>query len=390
MKQGRMLLRTEGREAFESLLRAGDGDAALLYAYLAIHPACTDNMAASALKWDMTRLGKARGLLLAFGLASDDMAPPPKGEAQYHPAELSAAREGDPGFNGLCNYMEAALGRILRKSELETLLGVYETLNLSPDVLVLLISWCREEGQLSARNFEKWAYRWHDLGLHTFAAAESFLEDWRLKNDRYGRILRIFGWDRRPSDSEKAYMDAWADKGITIELIRAAYDEMTGCIGRFNWAYLNKILLNWAAEGVKTTKQAKERVKTAPQNKGETVETAILRKMAEKRTARERALAERLDEMRRCSPAFMDNERALRLCASRAARSQGAARGEAEREREELMERQTAILRALNKPDNWLDDKPDCPLCGDRGYIGTRKCQCLLKALRQAEEPAQV
>ena len=383
----RMLLRAEGREAFENLLRAGDGDTALLYAYLVLNPACTDDMAAGALHWNETRLGRARGLLLAYGLATDDMAPPPRDEARYHPAELVSVREGDPAFNGLCNYLEAALGRILRKSELETLLGVYESLNLSPDVMVLLISWCRDEGQLSARNLEKWAYRWHDLGLHTYAAAEAFLEDWRLKNDRYGRILRIFGWDRRPSDSEKGYMDTWADKGITTEMIRAAYDEMTGCIGRFNWAYLNKILLNWAAEGIKTPRQAKERSRTAGPQKPESAETAILRDMAEKRAAREKLLAARLEELRRASPAFTENERALRLCASRVARGQGEARTDAEQEREELLAQRTAILRTLGRPESWLEDKPDCPLCGDRGYVGTRKCQCLLKALEQVGEP---
>lgn len=390
MNQGRMLLHAEGREAFEALLRAGDGDTALLYAYLALTPACTDKMAAAALKWDMTRLGHARSLLLAYGLASDDMAPPPRGEAQYHPAELAEARTGDPAFNGLCNYLEAALGRILRKSELETLLGVYETLNLSPDVLVLLISWCREEGTLSARNLEKWAYRWHDLGLHTYAAAEAFLEDWRLKNDRYGRILRLFGWDRRPSDSEKKFMDSWTEKGITIELVRAAYDEMTGCIGRFNWAYLNKILMNWTDEGVKTPQQAKDRNRGGSSGKQETAETAILRRMAEKRAVREKTLAARQEELRSSSPAFLENERALRLCASRAARSQGAAREEAEQERETLLSCQISILRAMGKPEDWLEDRPDCPLCGDRGYVGTRKCRCLLKALGQIGEPAQV
>lgn len=387
MNQDRMLLRAEGREAQEKLLQSGDGDAALLYAYLALHPACTAAEAAAALKWEEPRAGRARGLLLAYGLASDGSEPPPRGESVYHPAELVAAREGDPGFNGLCNFMEAALGRVLRKGEMEILLGVYETLNLTPDVMVLLISFCREEGMLSARNLEKWAYRWHDQGLTTYASAEAFLEEWRLRNDRYGRILRLFGHERRPSDAERTYMDEWLRRGITLELIRAGYDEMTASIGRFNWAYLNKILLNWAAEGVKTPQQAKARDRRAPApgQKPESAEHMILRRMSERREAREKLLSARLEELRRLSPEFAENEKELRLCASRAARSQGGERAEAERAREALLQKRTGLLRAYGKPDDWLENKPDCPLCGDRGYIGTQKCECLLRALAQAQ-----
>ena len=390
MEEGRLLLRQEGREAQETLLRINDGDAALLYVYLQLNPACTVEAAADALRWERARAGRARGLLLAYGLAADGALPPPRKEASYPPGELTAAREGDPAFNGLCGYLEEALGRILRKSELETLLAVYETLNLTPDVLVLLISFCREEGQLSARNLERWAYRWHDQGLTTYAAAERFLEDWRLRNDRYGRILRIFGHDRRPSDAEKAYLDDWLKRGVTPELVSAAYDEMTTAIGRFNWAYINKILLNWMTEGIRTPQQAKARDKRPAPAKKETAETAILRRMAEKRAGRERTLAARLAELRAASPEFLENERALRLAASKLARSRGDERLRAQEEHQALLTRRAGLLRAYGKDEHWLEDQPDCPLCGDRGYVGTEKCQCLLKALEQAAHPAAV
>ena len=96
-------------------------------------------------------------------------------------------------------------------------------------------------------------------------------------------------------------------------------------------------------------------------------------------------LSARLEELRRLSPEFAENEKELRLCASRAARSQGGERAEAERAREALLQKRTGLLRAYGKPDDWLENKPDCPLCGDRGYIGTQKCECLLRALAQAQ-----
>ena len=50
-----------------------------------------------------------------------------------------------------------------------------------------------------------------------------------------------------------------------------------------------------------------------------------------------------------------------------------------------LPRRQAELLAALGKPADWLDDRPDCPYCGDRGYIGSKKCQCLLRACEQAK-----
>ena len=110
-------------------------------------------------------------------------------------------------------------------------------------------------------------------------------------------------------------------------------------------------------------------------------EVRALRYLAEKRAARERELFARQEALRAQSPAFLENEKALRLCASRAARGRGAHRERAEGERQRLLDDRAEILRALCKPPDWLEDKPDCPLCGDRGYVGTQKCRCLIRLL---------
>ena len=52
-------------------------------------------------------------------------------------------------------------------------------------------------------------------------------------------------------------------------------------------------------------------------------------------------------------------------------------------EYQQFVARQQDLLRQLGKPEDWLQDKPDCPLCSDRGYVGTQKCRCLEKALQE-------
>ena len=48
------------------------------------------------------------------------------------------------------------------------------------------------------------------------------------------------------------------------------------------------------------------------------------------------------------------------------------------REENQGLQRERAVLLgALGLPEDALDDKPACPLCGDRGWQGTRMCSCL-------------
>ena len=48
------------------------------------------------------------------------------------------------------------------------------------------------------------------------------------------------------------------------------------------------------------------------------------------------------------------------------------------RERNLDLQRERAVLLgALGLPEDALDDKPACPLCGDTGWRGAQMCQCL-------------
>ena len=44
-----------------------------------------------------------------------------------------------------------------------------------------------------------------------------------------------------------------------------------------------------------------------------------------------------------------------------------------------LQQEKHALLRQMNLPEDCLDEKPLCPLCGDTGYQEGRVCQCLKK-----------
>ena len=389
MDEQKLRCSKQGREAMAALAQLRDGDAALLYAYAAsCDGGCTLAQAAQNLDMAPEQVKRASQLLLVYGLAANHTAPSPRSETGYPAAELAQARAGDAAFSGLCDYFEANLGRILNRRELETLLNVYQTLGLPPEVLTLLMGDCAQRGRLTAREVEKQAYRWYDLGLDNYDRAASYLARQRERQTRGAKVLSILGvHDRLPGDSEQKYIDKWEEMGVTDELLRLAYDRTLLGAGRLSWPYLHKILCSWREQGFRTVRDVETAAAGGRARQGqpapvqESAETVILRKMQEKRQQRGLVLEQRREELRQQSAAFAENESAMRLFASKMARAKPSEKAKMALEYQGYVGRQQDILRQLGKPEDWLRDKPDCPLCGDRGYVGTRKCRCLEQAL---------
>lgn len=381
----------QGREAMAVLAQLRDGDAALLYAYASsCDGGCTAAQAAQALDFTPERLKKASQLLLVYGLAVNHTAPPPRGESNYPVEELAQTRKQDAAFSGLCDYFEASIGRFLNRRELETLLNVYQALSLPPEVLTLLMGDCAQRGRLTAREVEKQAYHWYDLGLDNYEAAADYLARQRERRTRGAKVLSMLGiHDRQPGESEQKYIDKWEEMGVTDDLLRLAYDRTLLGAGRLSWPYLHKILCAWRQQGFRTARDVETAIASGKPRQGqpapaqEPLENVILRKLQQKRQQRALALEERREELRRSCPEFVENESAMRLFASKMARSRPSEKAAMAQEYQTYIRCQQEILQKLGKPEDWLADKPDCPLCGDRGYVGTQKCRCLLKALEE-------
>ena len=194
MDEQRLMIVKEGREAMAILAKLRAPEAALLYAYAAAQErGCTEEEAVRGLELSPSCLRKAAELLLIYGLAARKTLPPARGEISYEPSELADARKNDPSFSGLCSFFEGQTGRILNRRELETLLNVHETLSLPPEVLTLLIGECVRRERLSAREVERLAYQWYDLGLTSYDKAAAHLAKQKERSTRSAKVLAIFG-----------------------------------------------------------------------------------------------------------------------------------------------------------------------------------------------------
>lgn len=51
---------------------------------------------------------------------------------------------------------------------------------------------------------------------------------------------------------------------------------------------------------------------------------------------------------------------------------------------EELLRERAELLRAYGYPENYSDVQYECPKCGDSGYVDTKMCDCMKRALIEA------
>lgn len=399
-------IRQDIRQAAGQVAAVKDPDAALLFCYIAAAGGSCALPSAQQLGLEEDRLQKARNLLVLYHICADSQGPQkPRKELEYDPAELKQARTGDEAFSGLCQYYEGALGRMMRKSELEILYGVYSGLGMPAEVLMLLVNYCASRQRLTSRFFEKEAYQWSQDGVETYAQAEQYLANLQQRYSRQGEIMGLLGIrDRRLSESERQMVDKWITYGYGTDLIALAYDRTALRTGGLKWAYLDSILESWRAAGYKSraeveanegrsARQEQREQKGQPIRRGEFesgVVAMVTKQYERKRMQREQLRQTRLEDLRKRNPSFAENEKALRLCASRAARA--AAGGDQQevarlrQQNQQLLAVRAALLQGMGHDEAYLDPPPDCPKCNDQGYIGAEMCQCFREACHREQD----
>lgn len=282
-----MKISISGGEAFtltsqtiDKLIRAGDGDAALLYLYiLRTRGRSTDEQAAAALRKGKGWVASATALLSRLGLIEVDAGldnavtaevPAPIDEAPGHTQEevIDAINSGSD-FTVVVEETKRRLGKALTADEMLRLYGIYETLRMPPEVILLLITHCISECRLhgdgrapSVKYIEKAAYTWEREGIFTIERAEEYLKALETKKSAQGKIKQILQIrDREFSETEKHYVDGWLKMGFELDAIELAYDKTIINTGKLAFPYMDTILKKWDAKGIHTAKQAQEKDK---------------------------------------------------------------------------------------------------------------------------------
>ena len=257
------------------LLSAANGDAALLYLYL--RGGNDPKGAMEALKMSQTRLSCAGALLRQLGLWQEEKKPVIMGERPtYTEKDVISAMDTDRDFRALYGEIQRVLGRPLNTEEMKIILGFIRYLGLAPEVICVLVSYCKErsrqKGSLrnpSLRTIEKEAYAWAERGIDTMEEAAAFIQAQNLRNSQLGKLmqtLQIRGRNLTPG--EEKYARQWLEMGFENDAIAMAYERTCLNTGGLNWAYMNKILTRWHDSGLLSVEQIRNGDKKTSVPKG--------------------------------------------------------------------------------------------------------------------------
>jgi DnaD/phage-associated family protein len=266
-------------QTIDKLVRAGDGDAALLYLYiLKTHEqkALSESEIAIALDKSKGWVASAMAVLSRLRLINlDDITGTktsntplslPEEPRQYTEDEVKREILSGSDFSIVIDETQRRLGKILTPDEMLRLYGIYENLRLPPEVILLLITHCIHESRItgdgrapSVRYIEKAAFTWERLGIFTLEKAEEYLKALEERKSVRGKMKRVL-WirDNELSETQKRYVDNWIDMGMEPEAIAIAYDKTVTYAGSLKWPYIDKIVTNWHSRGLCTAQQVQD------------------------------------------------------------------------------------------------------------------------------------
>ena len=283
-------------DAVQRLLDNGDGDAALLYLFLAREGGTIQaDLIEKRLRWSWERLKNAEASLSRLGLLQDmrpnadsaapsvpeEEPPPEKSPPAYTTDDITRKLETDANFSMLLREVERRLGSLSTPS-LSKLLGLYEFCGLPADVIYLLVNYCiaRHERQFGEGRLprmgeiEREGYRWARRELFSGTAANEFLRKESRKQQLFPNFMRVLQLpDRAPAPSEERFFSDWVEMGFPPETVAIAYDKTMLRCHELKWSYLNGILRRWHEKNLHTPEEVA--VENAPPSRPDKREHSV-------------------------------------------------------------------------------------------------------------------
>ncbi|MBQ8039009.1 MAG: DnaD domain protein, partial [Lachnospiraceae bacterium] len=144
---------------------------------------------------------------------------------------------------------EQYIGKQLTRTDMETILFLYDGLGFSADLIDYLVQHCVERGKKDFRYMEKVALAWADQGITTPKQAQ-------LANKSYDKnvytIMKSLGKNSTPAPKEMEYINKCTkDYGFMLDIIQEACDKTVMTTDSHRFAYADGILSKWYQSGVR-------------------------------------------------------------------------------------------------------------------------------------------
>lgn len=166
--------------------------------------------------------------------------------------EIHTLSQNDASISQLVEAVQAQMGKVLTRSEIETLVSFYTYAGLPPEYILLAAAHCCAKNMPNMRALSKLLTDMMSENIYTYERAEQYLSRRQQQDTAQGQVRSAFGiHDRALTRQECKYIDTWfLDYHFDIAMVKLAYERAIDQIGKVSFAYINKILSSWHDKGI--------------------------------------------------------------------------------------------------------------------------------------------
>ena len=164
---------------------------------------------------------------------------------------------------------QEVLGKTISPAEMKTLYWMYDSLDMSPEVILMLLEYCVSINKRTMQYIERVATSWHSKGISTIEAVEEFLSNEEYTKNYMNGLKVIFGIrDRAFTGIEEDYIKKWHDTyGMSEEMIALAYEYCILRINKLSFPYMDGIIEDWNDKNIRTLEEAEKENENFKKNK---------------------------------------------------------------------------------------------------------------------------
>lgn len=198
--------------------------------------------------------------------------------------EVIKRQKKDKEFAYLLNTVSARLGRPITNADMTILLYLYDTAGLPVEVILMVTAYAVSQDKPHLRYIEKVALDWSDRGITTIAAAEEHLCRLDRRNQAWAKLETVWGIHRTPTAGQMERAEQWVfDRKVEDALLRKAYEICLEKTGKFQFAYIHRVLESWWDDGYTTIaqveKETEKKAKTVAKIENTSLDTDAYEKM---------------------------------------------------------------------------------------------------------------
>lgn len=187
---------------------------------------------------------------------------------ELSPSEIAERINGSPEIKALFVEVERIKAQPLTHTDHRTILRIHDYIGMHPDVILMLVRYCKSIDRCSMKYVERVAGTWIEEGITTHQQAEKKIASLKKRNKTAVKVKAAFGIERNLSAKENDYIDKWIfEYKMSFEMMESAYQIMcNNGVSKISFAYIDKILASWDLEGIRTANKIPEAGKLKKKN----------------------------------------------------------------------------------------------------------------------------